>query len=68
MRALTISLLPLTETKKLTSNLREMNMKACKEAEEVGSGKTAPALLLLSEDGEVVEGKRCTGDKCFNEE
>ncbi|KAH8755454.1 hypothetical protein F5882DRAFT_444769 [Hyaloscypha sp. PMI_1271] len=46
----------------------ETNMRACKEEEEVGSGKAAPALLLLNEDGEVVEGRRCTDNKCFNEE
>ena len=43
-------------------------MRACIEGEEVGSGKAAPALLLLNEDGEVVEGRRCTDNKCFNEE
>ena len=43
-------------------------MRVCMEAEEIGSGKRAPELLLLSEDGELVEGKRCTGNRCFNEE
>ena len=43
-------------------------MRACREEEEVGSGKAPPALLLLNEDGEVVEGRRCTDNKCFNEE
>jgi hypothetical protein len=42
-------------------------MRQCKEEEEVGSGKTAPELLLLNEDGEVVKGKKCTEKKCFNE-
>jgi len=45
-----------------------MNMRACKEEEETGSGKAAPSLLLLNENGEAVEGKRCTESKCFNEE
>ncbi|KAE9380780.1 hypothetical protein N431DRAFT_324908 [Stipitochalara longipes BDJ] len=45
----------------------EMEMKACMDAAKAGSGKTAPQLVLLSDEGEIMEGKKCTEKKCFNE-
>lgn len=62
-----ISLSPFCETQKLTRHPREVQMRQCKEAEEIGSGKISPELLLMNDDGEVVDGTRCTEDKCVNE-
>ena len=55
----------LIEAPNLTSNRREAEMKACMEAEKAGSGEKAPKLLLLKEEGELMETRMCTVEKCF---
>ena len=41
-------------------------MRACMDAARAGNGKTAPELVLLSDEGEVIEGDKCTKEKCLN--